>query len=80
MHASLDKITSTFRLVLVRDGLHYACIDTCYIDKTSSAEPSEAITSIYAWYRGAEVCYVFLADLEPSTTADDLARDLPRCR
>jgi hypothetical protein len=36
---------------------------------------------MYAWYRGAKLCYVFLADLRPATTAGaDLARDLRGCR
>lgn len=40
-------------------------IDTCCIDKTSSAELSEAINSMFRWYRCAEVCYVYLSDLDP---------------
>ncbi|KAG6356810.1 hypothetical protein INS49_014684 [Diaporthe citri] len=40
----------------------YAWIDTCCIDKTSSAELSEAINSMFRYYRAAEVCYVFLSD------------------
>ncbi|KAK3364691.1 hypothetical protein B0T25DRAFT_446024, partial [Lasiosphaeria hispida] len=34
------------------------------IDKTSSAELSEAINSMFAWYQAAAVCYAFLADVE----------------
>lgn len=37
-------------------------VDTCCIDKSSSAELSEAINSMFAWYRNAKICYVFLAD------------------
>ena len=33
------------------------------IDKTSSAELSEAINSMYEWYRQASICYVYLADV-----------------
>ena len=33
-----------------RDGLEYVWIDTCCIDKSSSADLSEAINSMYAWY------------------------------
>jgi hypothetical protein len=43
------------------DGLTYAWVDTCCIDKTSSAELSEAINSMYRWYQNASVCYAFLA-------------------
>ncbi|KAG1888320.1 heterokaryon incompatibility protein-domain-containing protein, partial [Suillus subluteus] len=45
------------------DGLDYIWIDTCCIDKTSSAELSEAINSMYAWYRDSAVCYVYLHDV-----------------
>ncbi|KAI0330928.1 HET-domain-containing protein [Cubamyces sp. BRFM 1775] len=44
-------------------GFKYAWIDTCCIDKSSSAELSEAITSMFDWYSIAAVCYVFLADV-----------------
>ncbi|KAM0230130.1 hypothetical protein ACHAPO_009497 [Fusarium lateritium] len=37
-------------------------IDTCCIDKTSSAELSEAINSMFKWYQQASLCYVFLSD------------------
>ena len=33
------------------------------IDKTSSAELSEAINSLYAWYEQSRECYVFLDDV-----------------
>ncbi|WAO92117.1 HET-domain-containing protein [Fusarium falciforme] len=49
------------------DGIDWVWIDTCCIDKTSSAELSEAINSMYAWYRDAAVCYVFLEDVPPLT-------------
>jgi hypothetical protein len=45
-----------------QDGLQYFWADTCCIDKTSSAELSEAINSMYHWYQEAEVCYAYLAD------------------
>ena len=45
----------------------YGCddvwIDTCCIDKSSSAELLEAINSMYRWYKGAKVCYTYLADM-----------------
>ncbi|KAG5921176.1 hypothetical protein E4U42_005941, partial [Claviceps africana] len=47
-----------------RDGWPYAWVDTCCIDKTSSAELTEAINSMFGWYRGSHVCYVLLSDLE----------------
>lgn len=45
------------------DGYEFAWIDTCCIDKTSSAELSEAINSMYEWYSRAEKCYAYLADI-----------------
>lgn len=46
---------------------NYNCIwiDTCCIDKTSSAELSEAINSMYNWYQKSDVCFAYLADLDP---------------
>ena len=46
-----------------RDGLHYFWVDTCCIDKSSSAELAEAINSMFRWYRDATKCYVFLSDV-----------------
>lgn len=47
--------------------------DTVCIDKTSSAELSEAINSMFGWYRRAEVCYAFLADVPP-LSSEELAK------
>jgi hypothetical protein len=46
-----------------RDGLQYFWVDTCCIDKSSSAELQEAINSMFRWYRDAAKCYVYLADV-----------------
>ena len=46
------------------DGWQYVWIDTCCIDKTSSAELSEAINSMYRWYEEAQICYAYLADVD----------------
>lgn len=45
-----------------REGHQHVWIDTCCIDKTSSAELSEAINSMYRWYQTSQVCYAYLAD------------------
>ena len=47
----------------VRDGLEYFWVDTCCIDKSSSAELSEAINSMFRWYQEAAKCYVYLSDV-----------------
>ncbi|KAI1778913.1 HET-domain-containing protein [Hypoxylon cercidicola] len=43
--------------------LPWAWVDTCCIDKTSSAELSEAINSMYQWYKESDVCYAYLSDV-----------------
>ncbi|KAI0415062.1 HET-domain-containing protein [Xylaria grammica] len=45
------------------EGLAYLWCDTNCIDKKSSAELSEAINSMYAWYRDSAVCYALLTDV-----------------
>ncbi|KFY30267.1 hypothetical protein V493_02047 [Pseudogymnoascus sp. VKM F-4281 (FW-2241)] len=57
-----QKIEQTCHLAR-QDGLQYAWVDTCCIDKTSSAELTEAINSMFKWYTDAVVCYAWLADL-----------------
>jgi hypothetical protein len=49
-----------------KDNLKYCWIDTCCIDKTSSAELSEAINSMFRWYKNAKHCYVYLSDVSTS--------------
>jgi len=70
------KISMTCQLAKA-DGLQYAWIDTCCIDKTSSAELSEAINSMFQWYKVAEKCYTYLVDLK----SDNLwLENLAHCR
>ncbi|CAK3992734.1 Hypothetical predicted protein [Lecanosticta acicola] len=45
-------------------------IDTCCIKQNSDRELSEAINSMFRWYRDAEVCLAYLEDV---TTTDDVA-------
>ena len=46
-----------------RDGLQHFWVDTCCIDKSNSTELSEAINSMFCWYRNAVKCYVYLSDV-----------------
>lgn len=62
-----QKILSTCQQA-VSDGLSHAWVDTCCIDKTSSAELSESINSMYRWYAESHICYAFLSDV----TVDDV--------
>ena len=45
------------------DGIQYVWVDSCCIDKSSSAELAEAINSMFKWYRNADRCYVYLSDV-----------------
>ena len=45
-------------------GYSWAWIDTCCIDKSNSSELSEAINSMFRWYKRARECYVYLADID----------------
>ncbi|KAJ4390719.1 hypothetical protein N0V93_004317 [Gnomoniopsis smithogilvyi] len=65
----------------------YVWIDTCCIDKTSSAELTEAINSMFRYYRTAEACYVFLSDFRelPMRISEhdrlaQVARNLRNCK
>jgi len=53
-----------------REGLTWCWVDTCCIDKRSSSELSEAINSMYQWYKNAVCCYAYLGDVSliPSET------------
>ncbi|KAI0531948.1 HET-domain-containing protein [Xylaria digitata] len=64
------------------DRLEYLWVDTNCIDKRSSSELSEAINSMFAWYAGSDRCYVYLADLVPSTSSHTETAEpaLRKCR
>src|ERR1700728_1022808 len=52
-----------------KDGVSHFWVDTCCINKASDSELTEAITSMFGWYRDAKKCYVYLPDV--STSEDD---------
>jgi hypothetical protein len=45
-------------------GYQYCWIDTCCIDKSSSAELTEAINSMFLWYGKSSVCVVYIQDYQ----------------
>lgn len=55
------------------DGLSLAWIDTCCIDRSSSAELSEAINSMYRWYQNTFKCYAYLSDVIAMDQAGSIA-------
>jgi hypothetical protein len=56
------KITATCDKALAHK-YDWIWVDTCCIDKTSSAELTEAINSMFRWYQNAKECYVYLYDV-----------------
>jgi hypothetical protein len=51
-------------------GYDYVWIDTCCIDKSSSAELSESINSMYPWYKNSEVCLAYMVDVHREASLD----------
>ncbi|KAI4131529.1 MAG: hypothetical protein LQ338_001163 [Usnochroma carphineum] len=74
--AGYTKIVDCCALAL-SDGWQYVWVDTCCIDKKSSAELSEAINSMYQWYKNAEVCYVYMVDVIKAENELPLLADAP---
>ncbi|KAF5343104.1 hypothetical protein D9758_016011 [Tetrapyrgos nigripes] len=77
-HITFEDVQSFFHTAQLKKGytkVVHACfrarantfdwiwIDLCCIDKESSAELSEAIISMYQYYKDAAACYVYLSDV-----------------
>ena len=54
------------------NGYQYVWVDTCCVNKESSTELTEAINSMYRWYKASAVCYAFLSDVHVNATNGDL--------
>ncbi|KIV86025.1 hypothetical protein PV11_01667 [Exophiala sideris] len=52
------------------DGLQFFWVDTCCINRANLVELSEAITSMFNWYRNAVKCYAYLADVSAPNVND----------
>ncbi len=64
-----------------RDGLRYSWVDTCCINKANFTELSEAINSMFRWYRKATRCYVYLSDVpEPQNPTSTVEAAFPNSR
>lgn len=57
------KKIKSFCLLAREHGFTHGWVDTCCIDKRSSAELSEAINSMYRYYYNAGECLVYLEDV-----------------
>lgn len=61
-------------LAFIRDSkshIEWLWIDTCCIDKNSSAELQESINSMFRWYRRARCCLAFLNDVGPLSSGQE---------
>ncbi|KAI0794603.1 heterokaryon incompatibility protein-domain-containing protein [Fomes fomentarius] len=70
-----DRSTSKVKescMLAERHGYKWIWNDTCCIDKTSSAELSEAINSMYTYYALAEVCFAYLRDVPTDSVLEDI--------
>ncbi|KAM3534675.1 hypothetical protein MY4038_002087 [Beauveria bassiana] len=54
-----------------RNGLHYFWVGTCCIDKSNAIELQTAINSMFRWYRDAERCYVYMADVSHASASNE---------
>jgi Heterokaryon incompatibility protein (HET) len=54
-----------------KDGLEYFWVDTCCINQTNHAELSEAVASMFRWYRDSQFCYVYLSDVSISNASNN---------
>jgi hypothetical protein len=61
--AGFVKIRGCIKLAISKE-ISYVWIDTCCIDKTSSADLSESINSMYRWYANSKVCFAYLIDVK----------------
>ena len=59
-------------LLARKEGLEWLWVDTCCIMRGSKTELSEAVNSMYQWYRNSEICFAYLHDVKfPSSTEPD---------
>jgi hypothetical protein len=54
----------------INDGCEWVWIDTCRVDKRSSAGLSKAINSMYKWCWEAAICYACFSDVAPGRERD----------
>ncbi|KAH7395316.1 hypothetical protein DE146DRAFT_616302 [Phaeosphaeria sp. MPI-PUGE-AT-0046c] len=68
------KIMRTCEIARENYNLPYVWVDTCCINKDSSAILSEAINSMYRWYKDSWICLVYLSDVTDSQLSFHQAR------
>ena len=71
-------------LLTHKEGLEWLWVDTCCIMRESETELSEAVNSMYQWYRNSEICFAYLHDVkfplppEPNTEMFPTSSSLPQ--
>ena len=78
MRDRLSPKIRNFLLAAKSYKLDWAWADTCCIDRTSSAELSEAVNSMFLYYSSSEVCIAYLNDVCPTVTQGDMPEDFGR--
>ncbi|TGJ84681.1 hypothetical protein E0Z10_g4078 [Xylaria hypoxylon] len=73
------KVEAACKLAKLQ-GYKYIWIDTCCIDKSSSAELTEAINSMFRWYQESDVCYAFLSDVSKRNLSLSSPKELHNSR
>ncbi|KAK2604591.1 hypothetical protein N8I77_007505 [Diaporthe amygdali] len=77
-----DKIRGACQTARAK-GIKWMWVDTCCIDKSSTAELSESLNSMFRWYRDAKLCITYLSDvirkgaLEPARRTSSTKQDIP---
>ncbi|OQV11207.1 hypothetical protein CLAIMM_15076 [Cladophialophora immunda] len=54
-----------------KENLEHFWVDTCCINKANQTEYSDAINSMFRWYRDAVKCYVYLRDVSVGKGDED---------
>lgn len=63
------RLKEGFRKILgacslaAKDGYEWIWVDSCCIDKSSSAILQESINSMWSYYANSNICYVYMADV-----------------
>ncbi|KAI0656703.1 hypothetical protein C8Q70DRAFT_311003 [Cubamyces menziesii] len=58
-----SKVENACAVALQKHQCEWLWMDTCCIDKGSSAELSEAINSMFTWYLRSKICLAYLNDV-----------------
>lgn len=66
--------------IALQNDLMYCWIDTCCINKESSAEESRSINSMFAWYQASSWGIVYLGDVHCSTLDSESEYELQRSK